>query len=117
MIFSNSQVVVPFFVRATRYCLCFRLNYTDSRRFSVHPGAIAENQSTKKRYVCDTSTWTQSSSIFFLFNFVDPVNGYNYSIKGLNDPKKRLLYPPKRLMRVFSLVGLLFSCCLVSASC
>ena len=108
MIFSNSQVVVPFFVRATRYWSCFRVNYTESRRFSVPPGAIAENQSTKKRYVCDTDTWTQSSSIFFLFNFVDPVNGYNYSIKGL-------LYPTKRLM--FSLIGLLFSCCLFSASC
>ena len=67
----------------------------------------------KKRYVFDTSTWTQSSSIFFLFNFVDPLNGYNYSIKGLNDPKKRLLYPTKRLM--FCLIGLLFSCCFVSA--
>ena len=115
MIFSNSQVVVPFFVRATRYCSCFRVNYTESRRFSVPPGAIAENQSTTKRYVCDTSTWTQSSSIFFLFNFVDPVNGYNYSIKGLNDPQKRLLYTTKRLM--FSLIGLLFLCCLASAPC
>ena len=43
MIFSNSPVVVPFFVRATRYCSCFRVNYTESRRFSVPPGAIAEN--------------------------------------------------------------------------
>ena len=102
-----------FFLRATRCCSCCRVNYTDSRRFSVPPGAIAEYQSTKKRYFCDTSTWTQS--VFFPLNFVDPVNGYNYSIKGLNLHQRRLLYPPKRPM--FSLIGLLFSFCLVSASC
>ena len=76
MIFSNSQVVVPFFVRATRYCSCFMVNYTDSRRFSVPPGApIAENQSKKKSYACNTGTWTQSASIFFRWISLIPLTG------------------------------------------
>ena len=97
-VFNNSAVLISHF---SFHCL-HNFNYTDSRRLSVPPGAIAKYPPTKKLYVCDTKRFH-----FFPLNFVDPVNGFNYPTLGLNHPQRRLLYSPKRL--TFSFIGFLFS--------